>query len=210
MNNLKNITEMILTETQNTAANIKAAAEKEKERIIADAQKRCGEIKEENAQTLEAEIKNIQKRADAARYAGRRTRLLEEKQNILSEIIKDNLKKTAELSGAEYEEIVLELLKKHLREGSAVIFFPNKRKPSRKLLLELDNAAKAAGCRYIISDKTEKNIENGFIIAYGDIDCGKNRIFIEENCTFAELFNDNKDEIYAESARILFGAEEEG
>ena len=102
------------------------------------------------------------------------------------------------VSGKEYDEILKGLLKPRLHSGECVIYFPRSKKPSKQLSATIKELAAKAGCKYTLSYERE-DIEDGFVLVYGGI---------EENCSFASLFNERRSEITDYAAQLLLGTEE--
>lgn len=191
---MKKIIDSILGEAAAAAEEMKAAAEYDGKKVIAEAQRKCREIEADGKLLCENEINKLRKRCSSARASRRRIRLLEVKQDILTHAVGDAYRKITNVSKEEYENILLGLIEKRLHEGSCTIYFPKDKKPSGKLRDQIKNIAKKVSCEYSYS-YDRGDINDGFILAYGAI---------EENCSFKALFEEKKGEIFDYAAQVLF------
>lgn len=195
---MKKITDNIMLEASAAAEQLAAEAEYEANKLLAEAERECKRIEAEEQKHCEAEVQRLIKRSESARASRQRTRLLGVKQDILKEAVDAAYKAITSVSGKEYDEILKGLLKPRLHSGECVIYFPQSKKPSKQLSATIKELAAKAGCKYTLSYERE-DIEDGFVLVYGGI---------EENCSFASLFNERRSEITDYAAQLLLGTEE--
>ena len=176
----------IIKQAQNDAAEIMNAAKQE-------ADKKCSEI---TAKT-DADVKAILERAESAAVLQEKKKILNAKQQIISNVITKARNSLASLSDSEYIDIILKMVKKYAHNKEGVILFSltdKKRLPadiSSKLSLAL---AEKPGASLVVSEAFA-SIDGGFVLKYGDI---------EENCSFDALFSSAKEELSDQVNAILF------
>ena len=143
---------------------------------IAEANRRAEEILEEAKADAEKSAANISQRSDkdVANY----------KERILSSI---DLQKRTKLLAAK-QEVIADVLDKAYESLADLARMPESFESDVKKLAE------AKGGKLDISGEG-RNIENGFVLAYGGI---------EENCTLKAIFDAKRDEFADKIHHILF------
>ncbi|MGB4661918.1 MAG: V-type ATP synthase subunit E [Mobilitalea sp.] len=172
-------------------------AKVEADKIIADAKneaaKKCAEI----ALKSDTDVKAVISRAESAAKLQEKKKILDAKQQIISNIITLARNSLAQLPDSEYESILLQMAKKNAHNKAGLIQFSKADKA--RLSVDFDTKLKSAlsdkeGAALTVSDQ-EANIEGGFLLIYGDI---------EENCTFDALFASAKEELQDKVNSLLF------
>ena len=187
-------------------AEIRAEAHAEAEQILADTRKRENEllddartqakIKEEKIKAdAQQKIIDVQRGFKSVAELQKRQQILLQKQVLLAKTLEMAKNELYSLPEQEYFDLLEKLVSKNVQQGDGILFL-NKR--DRKRMPE--NFAKQiisnlpAGCSLIISEET-RPIDGGFILAYGTI---------EENCSFATIFNARADEFSDLVCEVLF------
>ncbi len=188
MSGLEKIVNQILDEAKSKADDIiKDAKETVKEIQDQASKERSADEAELNAKLL-AEEKNYQERMASSVEFKRRKALLSAKQNLITEIIDKAYERMVRQEDGEYFKMIWKLLEKAATDGDGVICFS--KEDLKRLPADADEKvrtiAAAKGGKLSISKET-RDIESGFILAYGGI---------EENCTLKALFDSKKDELF--------------
>jgi len=172
-------------------------ANKEAEKIMADAkseaEKKCAQI----ALKSDTDVKAVISRAESAAKLQEKKKILDAKQQIISNIITSARNSLAQLPDSEYESILLQMAKKNAHNKAGLIQFSKADKA--RLSVDFDTKLKAVltdseGATLTVSDQ-EADIKGGFLLIYGDI---------EENCTFDALFASAKEELQDKVNLLLF------
>ncbi|MGN0136247.1 V-type ATP synthase subunit E [Anaerotignum sp.] len=186
MNDGKIIIDKIIAEAEEAAKATLARGQKEVDAILKNAQDKVDremDVFDRNAQAEAA--KASAKEISGAEMQAKKA-ILEEKQNILAEVIAEAEKRLLSLEDAEYAKVIggmLERLDKSL--GTEIIV-------SAKDVSRL--AAVVAEKGFVLSEKTA-DISGGFIVKNGDI---------EYNYSFESIITVEKEEIQQIAAKILF------
>jgi V/A-type H+-transporting ATPase subunit E len=185
MNNGQNLIDSILADAKAQADEIVNEAKMEAERIISDAQAKAAKEKaaSDKITALEAE-KAASKELSAADMEAKKL-ILTEKQKCIEEVIDEAAKKLASLSGNEYKEVILKMIKSADCKDSEIIFSSGDK-------AELQKAVEDMGFK--VSDET-RDIEGGFVVKKGDI---------EYNYSFKSIITVEREEIQQIAAGILF------
>lgn len=192
---MKKIIDDIMREAQNEAQCIRYEAQSDANSIIAEAQSDCARMAEHADTQIISDRVRLKKRYEAARVSRRRNILLQAKQDIIEKGINDTFLKLTNVSGAEYDKLILELMSKRMRGGECTIYFPPSFELSKSLESSIRGLAEKSGCTYTIS-RGRENVKNGFIMVYGGI---------EENCTFGSLLEENRTALSELAAKTLLG-----
>lgn len=196
MTGLEKMKGQILDEAKAAAAkklnDAKAAAEEMLASAKADAAKSTAAI----SQKSEAAVAGYKERVVSSNDLQRRTRLLAAKQELIAEVLNKAYSSLENMDQAAYFDMLIKMVEKYAQPQDGEIIFS----PADLSRLPEDfgeRAAKAAaekGGSLKISEEG-RNIENGFILAYGGI---------EENCTLRAMFDAKRDELSDKVYRILF------
>ena len=186
MGNGQNLIDKILSDARAQADAVAAEAKKEAEGIISSAKAKA---EKEKAKFNEAAAQEAQKAAakeiSAAEMRAKKL-ILARKQECLEEVLAEAENKLCSLTGQDYENVILGMIKRaDTQSGSEIIF-------SKKDKEAFGNKVKDMG--YKVSDET-RDIEGGFIVKNGDI---------EYNYSFKSIITVEREEILQLAAGILF------
>lgn len=191
-----------MTGIENILKGINKDSEKICESIINDAKLKADEIikeAKENAKAhLETELENAEKNAENIISRGMsRAELLSKriflsnKQELIGEAIEKAKEKLLSLEGAEYQDVLKNIIKKNLQNAEGEIIFSEADKKAFKddflSFLKENNLT--------LSEKSLSEKEKGFIIAYSNT---------EENCTFSEIFDADREAFSDKVQSFLF------
>ncbi|MCJ7856321.1 V-type ATP synthase subunit E [Lachnospiraceae bacterium NSJ-143] len=182
----QNLIDKILSDARAQADEVRAQAKEEAEEIIAAAKAKAGKEKakfDENA-SLEAQ-KAAAKEISAAEMQAKKL-ILSQKQECLEEILDEAEKKLGSLTGAEYENVIIGMIKRaDIEEGSEIIFSKKDKDAFGK---------KVSDMGFCVSDDV-RDIEGGFVVKKGDI---------EYNYSFKSIISVEREDILQLAAGILF------
>ena len=178
--------EGILKEATAQATTIKAdaaaASKKDADKVLAKAAKQAQAIVEMAKSGSAMEQKNA---------------LLDAKVGIIDEAVSYAKTKLAGTGDSEYFDIVLKLVKAYAQDSEGIMYFSQKDLSRLLSRLPADFAEKVSaltGGKLKVSSEP-KNIDGGFILAYGDI---------EINCSFDALISEKIDVIKDTLNKIIF------
>ena len=191
-----------MTGIENILKGINKDSEKICDSIINDAKSKADEIikeaKEKAKALLKNELENAEKNAENIISRGiSRAELLSKriflsnKQELISEAIEKAKEKLFSLEGAEYQDILKKIIKKNATCAEGEIIFSE----ADKKAFENDFLAFLKENNLILSEKSLPEKEKGFIIAYSNI---------EENCTFSEIFDADREAFSDKVQSFLF------
>ncbi len=168
----ENGTEIIFDEKQK--------AQKEAEKIIAEGKK------------------TAEKRIGAARSAAEtisKTRYLEVKNAIVNDIIAAAFEKIEAMEDEEYFALLLSLCEKNVESGEGTMFLSKRdlERAPKDFEESINSLVYEKGA--VRLSKTPKDIENGFVLVYGDI---------EVNCTLRAVFDEKLDTLRDALCKELF------
>lgn len=178
--------EEIISKAKNEANAIIEAAKQE-------AEKKCSEITAKS----DADVQAVLSRAESAAALQEKKKILDAKQQIISNVITKARNSLAGLSDSEYIDIILKMVQKYAHNKEGVILFSgiDKKRLPADIGSKLTGAlAGKPGAVLVVSDATAP-IDGGFVLKYGDI---------EENCSFDALFSSAKEELSDQVNAILF------
>ncbi len=185
MAGIDNITNEILQEAKNRAAQVISDAAAKADDEIRAAQAKGEDISKKAAVKAEQEAKAYENRILSQIGLRKRQTILSARQEIISGIIDAAYEKLSSLGDSEYFEMIKTLVGKNVQGGEGEILFNKKdldRLPAGFADV-LKAIAEKAGGTLKVSEETAE-IENGFILRYGGID---------ENCTLPALFAEKRD-----------------
>lgn len=126
----------------------------------------------------------------------RRTKVLAAKQDVIKEVLNEAYESLTGMEADAYFAMLLKMLGKYALPQDGEIFFSArdlKRMPAG-FQDEVKKAAESQNGSLTVSEEG-RNIENGFILAYGGI---------EENCTLQAMFDAKRDELSDKVHHLLF------
>lgn len=174
---------------------------------IAEANRRAEEILEEAKADAEKSVVSISQRSDkdVANYRERiissidlqkRTKLLAAKQEVIAQVLDQSYDRLKTMETGEYFAMLLKLAEKYVLPQEGIMYFSQADlgKMPESFKSDVKKLAETKGGKLNISGEG-RNIENGFVLAYGGI---------EENCTLKAIFDAKRDEFADKIHHILF------
>ncbi len=197
MTGLEKILKVIEDDANARAEEIINMANKEAKEIIEaakqEADKKCSEMTVKS----DADVQSVLSRAESAAALQEKKKILDAKQQIISNVITKARNSLSGLSDSEYIDIILKMVHKyaHNKEGEILFSGTDKKRLPADIGSKLAGAlAGKTGAALVVSDTTAA-IDGGFVLKYGDI---------EENCSFDALFSSAKEELSDQVNAILF------
>ena len=196
MTGLEKMKSQILDEARAAAESKISAAQAEADKILAEAQAEAENCKSSIFQKSERAIASYKERVASSNDLQRRTKLLAAKQEMIAQVLDKAYVSLESMGRREYFDMLLKMLEKYAQPQDGEIFFSpaDLAKLPEGFADRIEETAKGRGGSLKISKKG-RNIENGFILAYGGI---------EENCTLRAMFDAKRDELSDKVHRILF------
>lgn len=196
MSGLEKIVEQIISEAKQTAQKTIEEANAEAAKI-AEAAK--AESEREAAQLLaEAarEAETAKKLADSAAKMTAKKSLLAAKQQLITGVIEEAKEALAALPDDEYFAMLLRLAEKNALAQQGEMYLSQKDLDRLPADFEdrLNKALAPQGAKLHIS-KDARPMDGGFLLVYGGI---------EENCSFAALFDAQREALQDQVSKILF------
>lgn len=195
MTGLEKIVEKIGEESLEKCRAKIADAEEEGRRIILEAKNKA---EKDAAEILlngkkEAERKNAVSKASAETIT--KTRYLEVKNAVINDIIAAAYEKIENMSDEEYFELLSSLCEKNFEKGECVMYLSPRDLERAPADFEerLNSLVYEKGA--VRLSKTPKEIENGFVLVYGDM---------EVNCTLRAVFDERLDLLKDVLCKSLF------
>lgn len=185
MSGLEKIQERILRDAKRTAEETICEAKAKADAI----KQKAGEEAERQSETvslkLNSDIANYKDRVNSSIELERRNRISAAKQDIISGIIEKAKLRFSELPDEEYFNMLLELLKNHIKaeEGQMYLSEKDLNRITDDFKDRVAHIAESKNTKLSIAENPGK-IKSGFVLVYGGI---------EENCTPDALFEDKKD-----------------
>ena len=197
MTGLEKILKAIETDARKEADAVIAKAKGEADEILAAARKEAELKSRQIAEKSEEDIKSVLSRAESSAALQEKKMLLDAKQQIISNIITSARNKLSELSGSQYTDIILSIIKKHAHNEQGRIIISD----ADRLRLTPDFTERLAetltdkpGAALSIAEE-KPAFEGGFLLVYGDI---------EENCSFDALFAEQRVKLLDKVNSLLF------
>ena len=186
MTGLEKMKSQILDEARAAAEKKLSAARSEADGILAEAKAEAEKCMSSFSQKSERAVASYK----------RRKNILAEKQEMIASVLDKAYSSVESMEKDEYFGMLLKMLDKYAQPQEGEIFFSpaDLAKLPDGFAGKVEEAAKKKGGSLEIS-KEGRNIENGFILAYGGI---------EENCTLRAMFDAKRDELSDKVYRILF------
>ena len=196
MTGLDKIVSQILEEANNSASAKLEKARAEAEEIMNTARAEAAKEAEEILQKAKTEMENYAERTKSAADLRRRTAILAAKQEMISQVLDKAYQKFCSMDEETYFATLLDILKKFVMEDDGVIFFSeeDRAKLPDDYEEKIEAIAAEKGGTLTVSQEN-RNIERGFVLAYGGI---------EENCSFRALFDSRKDDLQDKVQAVLF------
>ncbi|MCM1544999.1 MAG: V-type ATP synthase subunit E [Ruminococcus sp.] len=195
MTGLEKIVEKIAQESTALCSEIIETASNKAEEIIANAK---NSARKEAAAIVENAQKEADRRTAVAKSSAEtitRTRYLETRNAILNDIISAAYEEVEKMDDAAYFDLIFNICVRNVEPGECVMYL------SQRDISRLPNGFETRINERVyettavqISAKP-KNIENGFILDYGDF---------EINCTLRNIFDEGMERIRDRLGEVLF------
>ena len=171
-------------------------AQKEAAQIRSEAEKKAGDSVERIRRESDARLADSKSHAQSAAALTKRQLLLQEKQNLIGEVLEKAKETFLALPEAEYFDTLLALLKKNAlsEQGEILLNERDRKRLPADFEKKAEEAAKAKGGSLRISEKT-REIDGGLILVYEGI---------EQNCSVDALFETNIEMLQDKIQNILF------
>ena len=171
-------------------------AQKEAAQIRSEAEKKAGDSVERIRRESDARLADSKSRAQSAAALTKRQLLLQEKQNLIGEVLEKAKETFLALPEAEYFDTLLALLKKNAlsEQGEILLNERDRKRLPADFEKKAEEAAKAKGGSLRISEKT-REIDGGLILVYEGI---------EQNCSVDALIETNIEMLQDKIQNILF------
>ncbi len=196
MTGLEKMKSQILDEAKALADSKVAEANRKAEEILeeakADAEKSVASI----SQRSDKDVANYRERILSSIDLQKRTKLLAAKQEVIADVLDQSYDRLKTMETGEYFAMLLKLAEKYVLPQEGFIYFSQadlSRMPDG-FKSDVKKLAETKGGMLDISGEG-RNIENGFVLAYGGI---------EENCTLRAIFDAKRDEFADKIHHILF------
>ncbi|MDO4273940.1 MAG: V-type ATP synthase subunit E [Eubacteriales bacterium] len=196
MTGLDKMINQILEEADSSANETLEKARQASAEILDSARAEAGKLENEIAEKSKADIANFKDRMISSNDLKRRTAILAAKQEIIADVLVKAYESIMRKPDAEYFDIIRKMLKEYALAENGVLYFSDKdlgRLPAG-FVKEAQEIAAAKGGTISVSKET-RNIDGGFVLAYGGI---------EENCSVKALFDSRKDELQDKVQKLLF------
>ena len=171
--------------------------EKKEDGIIrSEAENNAGDSVDLIRRESDARLADSKSRAQSAAALTKRQLLLQEKQNLIGEVLEKAKETFLALPEAEYFDTLLALLKKNAlsEQGEILLNERDRKRLPADFEKKAEEAAKAKGGSLRISEKT-REIDGGLILVYEGI---------EQNCSVDALFETNIEMLQDKIQNILF------
>lgn len=175
---------------------IKDQANAEAGQILKEADEYCDEYMKEITDKVADEVEAFEKKEKSKRdlydekvksgaLFRERNEILKTKQQCINEVIKEAKYTICNLETKQYFDFLSKLFEANFDGKDGEMFFGKEdlERMPEEFKEKIKAIADNKGAKVNISDKT-KNIKNGFILVYGEI---------EENCTIQSLFDEKSD-----------------
>ena len=196
MAGLDKMTRQILEEAKAAAdAKIEDATARAEE-IISQANEEAARTSESISRKSEAEVANYRERVLSSIDLQKRTKILSAKQELIGEILDKSYESLAGMAADQYFDMLLKLLDKYVlpQEGEIYFSYADLKRMPKGYGAEVKKLSEARGGSLKVSEEG-RNIENGFVLAYGGI---------EENCTLRAMFDEKKETLSDKVRELLF------
>lgn len=193
MNGLEKITDRIVSDAQEKAAELLSEAKTQAAGITADYEGRVNDILTEARAKAEAQAAQTAQRAEAAGALEGRKWVLSAKQQLLEDTFTMALDQLCALPKEEYTALLTRQLLEAAQGGEEVIFNQGDRARVGKEVVTAVNE-KLKGGHLTLSEET-RDIKGGFILKSG---------LVELNCALETLVEQEKETLSAQVASRLF------
>ena len=202
MTGLEKMIRQIEEEAENTAASIIREAEEKAAALCREAEQSCARIRKEAEEEGQVRAEEILRKACSGAGMEDRKRELQLKQELLCETMERALRMLQELEDDRYFALLLHMVPRYIRkeEGELLLSPEDRKRVPEDFEEKLRELASSGGGSLKLSGESG-GIEGGFLLRYGGI---------EENCSFAAIFQAEQERIKDELQRLLFQGTEPG
>lgn len=196
MTGLEKMKNQILDEAKALADSKIAEANSRAAEILDAAKAEAAKTADSISQKSASDVANYRERIASSIDLQKRTKILAAKQEVIAEVLDKSYETLKTMEEGEYFAMMAKMLGKYVLPQEGEIYFSPAdldRMPSG-FEAEVKKIAEAKGGTLTVS-KEGKNIDNGFILAYGGI---------EENCTIKAMFDSKRDELSDKIHHLLF------
>ncbi len=186
----------ILDEAQALAQTRISEAKAQADEILNQARAEAKKNQESISKKSEADVAAYKERIESSTDLQRRTKILKAKQGEIADVIDQAYASFETMDPQTYFSMMAKLLEKYALPEEGELFFSSAdlaRMPAG-FEEQAKKIAEEKGGSLTLS-KEGKQIENGFVLAYGGI---------EENCTLEAMFDSRRDELSDIVQGILF------
>ncbi len=188
--------DQILDEAKASADGKINEAKAQADEIIEQARQEALKSQESISKKSENDVATYKERVESSADLQRRTRILEAKQQMISDVIDKAYESISTMDTEDYFSMLQKLLEKYALPEEGEVFLSTadvERMPAGFEEAAAKIAADKGGSLTV--SKEGRKIENGFILAYGGI---------EENCTLSAMMDDKRDDMTDLVQNILF------
>ena len=200
---LDELVERILADSREEASSIVGQAERERDRLLAEADAEADGLYQRQLGALKSRAEEEKKQRIAMEALEARKETLGERRSLLEDAISKAVRRLV----GERSELYLGLMARKLSEDAAsgsgeVILSPADRESIGSELIKranglLQESGKAAGL--LLADET-RDMEGGYVLRVGEV---------EVNSSLEALIQSNRERIEARLVEVLFGGEKE-
>ena len=196
MTGLDRILSQIGYEAQTAADTVLAEAKRQAEVIAKEAEAEGRAQAQHIEQQSAAAVQDALARAESAAQLQKKKAVLAVKQELIAQALENAHKALCQKTGAEYFEVILKMAKKFSLPQPGEILFNERDLAALPAGFEatLNAAVKEQGAVLKISKET-RPIDGGFVLSYGGV---------EENCSFAALFDSAREALQDKVHELLF------
>lgn len=195
MTGLEKIVKEIEDEARSEAAATIEKAKAEAAEILEKAKTNAAEERAKIEAATKQEVADIEQGRESSKALQRRQRTLQTKQMVLDETLAKALDELYKLPDDEYFAVVQKLALNAAQEGDGEVFFNEKDHARLPHSFEKELGKALPDGKKLKVAKETLPLDGGFILKYGHI---------EENCSFAAIFDSRRDEFSDKIRDILF------
>ena len=195
MTGLEKILAEIKTEANAAAEQTIAAANAKAEKLLAAAKADADAKAAKEAQITEQKKLELEQSSKSATALQRQQHVLAQKRTLLDETLRKAKESLYNLPEDEYFSLLIKLAAKSVHDGKGLLHLNTKdlSRLSTDFKAQLE-AALPPECSLELSTQS-RSVDGGFVLAYGDV---------EENCSFAAIFDSRADEFSDLICNTLF------
>ncbi len=196
MTGLEKMKSQILDEAKETAQTKISEAQAQADHILADARAEAEKSRDSISRKSDEDIAAHKERVESSEDLQRRTKLLEAKQQMISDVLDKAYESLQNMEPEAYFSMLEKLVEKYaLPEAGELVLSPaDAARMPAGFETRVAEIARGKGGSLTVAKETRK-IDNGFVLVYGGI---------EENCTLEAIFDAERDDLSDIAQKILF------